>query len=139
MDDLYLVSCVSKKINRRAPARDLYCSEWFRKARSYVEATGSPWLILSAKYHLVAPETVLDPYNTTLKNMAVNERRSWADEVLLQFDKTGRCVDRVIFLAGERYREFLLDGMKRRGVRVHVPMAGLGIGQQLAWLKAHSP
>ena len=38
----YLVACVGQKLSEPAPARDLYTSSWFLKARVYVERTG--WL-----------------------------------------------------------------------------------------------
>jgi hypothetical protein len=136
---VYLVSCVSKKLDRPAPARDFYCSEWFKKARRYVELTGCEWFILSAKYGLVAPKTVLLPYNQTLNTMGVHARRSWALRVLAAFEKAVPRVDETIFLAGLRYREFLGDWLKKKNVKVSVPMIGLGIGKQLAWLKQHSP
>jgi hypothetical protein len=36
--------------------KGLFLSEWFRRAREYVEALGGPWFILSAKYGLVSPD-----------------------------------------------------------------------------------
>lgn len=38
--DLCLVSCVSKKLPDPTPAKDLYVSDWFQKARAFVEAQG---------------------------------------------------------------------------------------------------
>ena len=38
--DLCLVSSVKTKLPRRAPAKELYASAWFRKARAVVEARG---------------------------------------------------------------------------------------------------
>ena len=34
---VYLVSCVGQKRSNPSPAKDLYTSTWFRKARMYVE------------------------------------------------------------------------------------------------------
>jgi hypothetical protein len=45
----------------------------------------------------------------------------------------------VVFLAGERYREFLTRYLTGHGVAVSVPMAGLRIGEQLSWLGRQSP
>jgi hypothetical protein len=73
-----IVSCVSLKRPEPALAKDLYISPWFRLARSYVEATGCPWFILSAKYGLVAPDQTLAPYQQTLNKMSVLERREWS-------------------------------------------------------------
>jgi hypothetical protein len=58
---LYLVSCVSKKRDTPTTARALYVSDWFIKARTYVEATCSPWFILSAEYGLLHPDAVVAP------------------------------------------------------------------------------
>jgi hypothetical protein len=79
---MFLVSCVAAKRSAAAPARDLYISDWFQKARAYVEKQGDPWFILSAKHGLVRPDQVLQPYELTLNNMAAKERRAWAQRVL---------------------------------------------------------
>jgi hypothetical protein len=45
--------------------------------------------------------------------------------------------DHVVFLAGEAYRAGLIDAIRGMGCTVEIPMEGLGIGQQLHWLKEH--
>ena len=138
MDDggrrLFLVSCVKTKLPRRAAAKDLYISDWFRKARACVESTGCPWAILSAEFGLLHPDEVIRPYEKTLNAMPVAERRSWANEVLESIDLLLVGVDTVVIFAGERYRELLEPGLRAYGVGVVVPMQGLRQGQQLAWL-----
>jgi hypothetical protein len=131
---LYLVSCVGKKRAARAAAEDLYISDWFRLARSFVERTGSPWFILSAKYGLVGPREVVEPYELTLNTLGVSDRKKWAALVTSQMNDRLPMVDRVVVLAGERYREFLMDELRRRA-NVEVPLEGLRIGEQLHWLK----
>lgn len=133
---LYLVSCVSRKMPVPAPAKDLYTSQLFRKARIYVENLGQPWLILSAKYGLVSPEQVITPYDLTLNTMGTSERRRWAEGVLSQLQPRLAGVEEVVFLAGQRYREFLQPALIQRGIRISVPMSGLKIGEQLSWLGA---
>ncbi|NKA72538.1 hypothetical protein GO285_01411 [Ralstonia solanacearum] len=118
------------------PARELYASEWFIRARSYVERRRGDWFILSAKLGLVAPERHIEPYEQTLHSMPILERRAWAQRVQIQMDEmlppSGRCV----VLAGQRYREFLMDYLQQRFV-TEAPMTGLAIGQQLRWLATH--
>ena len=57
----------------------------------------------------------------------------WADNVLEQI--TSKCYDldntQFIFLAGDKYRKFLIPKMPHHSV----PMQGLGIGYQLQWLQ----
>ena len=95
--ELYLVSCVKTKGPGPAPAKDLYKSAWFRKARAYVEKKARPWRILSAQYGLVHPERVIGPYEQTLKTMPVADRRAWAATVLAELEASLAGVGTVIF------------------------------------------
>lgn len=131
---LYLVSCVKTKLSESAKAKDLYISDWFRKARAYVELRDCPWRILSAKYGAVHPETVVEPYEKTLNAMSADERRAWARSVLAELEPALTRVDTVFFLAGMRYREYLEPSLCQRSLRVIVPMQGLTQGRQLSWL-----
>ena len=132
--DLCLVSCVSVKQRRAAPARDLYVSPWFQEARACVEAIGCPWYILSAKYGLLDPRSKIEPYDETLKAMPVGRRHAWADSVIEDLAPHIAGLGSVTLFAGMAYREFLEPELRGRGLVVHVPMEGMGIGRQLSWL-----
>ena len=129
-----LVSCVGQKLTAPAPARDLYTSPWFIKARTYADRIGQPWFVLSAKYGLVHPDDVIAPYDLTLNNMPAGDRRRWAVRVFGQLEPHLDAVENVTFLAGRRYREFLEPRLGSSGLVVNVPMEGLRIGEQLGWL-----
>jgi Family of unknown function (DUF6884) len=102
---VYLVSCVSQKRERECAARDLYVSDWFYKARRYAERSGYALFILSAEYGLVAPDRVIAPYERTLNTMRVADRRAWVERVAKHLEEIPD-LTHVVFLAGERYREF---------------------------------
>jgi hypothetical protein len=136
---VFLVSCVSQKRQEPCTARDLYISNIFCKARQYAEDSGCPWFILSAQYGLVAPSEVIAPYERTLNTMGIADRRAWSDRVAQQLDAAVPNMKRVVFLAGERYRQFLTQYLTKRGIEVFVPMEGLRIGQQLSWLSKNTP
>jgi hypothetical protein len=138
MSVICLVSCVAKKRTSATRAKDLYLSEWFRRAREYVEAAGGPWFILSAKYGLVSADELLEPYEQTLNTMSIGERRAWAGRVQRQMDQHLPQSDRIVVLAGQRYREFLMDYLRRRAP-TEVPLEGLKIGEQLSWFGHHGP
>jgi hypothetical protein len=131
---LYLISCVSKKRVMPAQARDLYISDWFLKARHYVESTRSPWFILSAEHGLLPPDQIVAPYERTLNAMSKPERQAWAARVKAQMETSLPTADRIVVLAGLRYREFLMDCLRQRAGTVEVPMEGLSIGRQLQYL-----
>ena len=128
------VSCVSRKQASESLAKDLYISDWFTKARNFVELTGCRWRILSAKYGLVSPDRTISPYELTLNKMGVYDRRRWAETVLEQLRREPELPHQVVMLAGARYREFLEPELVGMGIRVNVPMTGMRIGEQLQWL-----
>lgn len=136
-DAIFLVSCVAQKAPARVRAADLYQSDWFRKARAYVQSTGCRWFILSAEHGLLHPDTPVEPYDATLAAMGARGRRDWGGQVAGQLDTALGTAFRgpIIFLAGRHYRTPLLA---YAGSRARVPMEGLGIGQQKAWLAAHT-
>ena len=134
MSQVVLVSCVSKKRTIPVMAQDLYVSDWFLKASAYAKKIGDRWFILSAKYGLAPPEKIIEPYNLTLKSMSIYARRSWAINVIKELGNLVTSGDTVIFLAGERYREYLVEPLSKMGCMISIPMQGLRIGEQMQWL-----
>ena len=130
---IVLISCVSKKLDYKAKAKDLYISPLFRFNLRYAKSLNpDKILILSAKYGLVGLGDEIEPYDLTLNNMAISERKEWAESIVKQLDdKMNFENDEVIFLAGEKYREYLIPKIKN----YKIPMKGLSIGRQLQFLK----
>ena len=136
--DLCLVSCVKSKRSAAAPARDMYVSAWFRKARACIESLGCPWYILSAKHGLLDPGSTIDPYDKTLNGMSADLRRAWARGVFEDLAPRLSGVGSVTVFAGMSYREFLEAELRSRGLDVNVPMQGLGLYQQISCLSAQA-
>jgi hypothetical protein len=132
MTALHLVACVKEKRCEPAPAADLYLSTWFRKARAYVEGQNAPWFVLSARHGLLDPRETIAPYDQTLLRMSPADRHAWGEMVLGQLARLTYPADApVVVLAGIRYREPLQAWLGNRAI---IPMAGMPIGRQLAWL-----
>jgi hypothetical protein len=131
---IVLVSCVKSKLPHPSPARSLYTSTWFRRTRDLVERSGARWFVLSSLYGLVSPDVEIAPYEYTLNTLGVAERRHWADKVLSKLLPLIADERRIVMFAGNRYREFLVEPLRRRGMVVFEPMANLRRGEQLAWL-----
>jgi cytoplasmic iron level regulating protein YaaA (DUF328/UPF0246 family) len=130
-----LISCASKKLDKKAKAEELYQSQLFKKNLAYAKSLHPTNIfILSAKYGLLSLDKEIEPYNVTLNKMPINEIKAWADRVLIQLSNNlDLKQDTVIFLAGQKYRKFLIPEIKN----YFVPLEGLGIGKQLKWLKEH--
>ncbi|MEW6133592.1 MAG: DUF6884 domain-containing protein [Pseudomonadota bacterium] len=136
-DDVFLVSCVATKSAYPTIARDLYISTWFKKARRHVEEAGLDWFILSAKYGLIHPGKQIEPYELTLNTMPIRERKAWANRVFQQIKEEIPDRKKFVFLAGSKYREFLLPLLEADGAQVRVPMIGLTQGRQMEWFDTH--
>ena len=123
-----VIACGSRKIPTPAPARDLYVGSLFRAARAAAEADGRPWLICSAAHGLLTPDTVIAPYERALGS-------SRADIAgLAGLIAAQRPPPVVEAWTPRRYTAALAQA----GVRIGAaPLAGLGIGHQLAWLTQH--
>ena len=130
---IVLISCVSKKLSHRAKVKDLYISTLFKLNLKYAEKLEPDKIfVLSAKYGLLPLDQEIEPYEQTLNNMRSNEVKEWANRVLAQIK--GVCsIDETefTFLAGEKYRKYLVPHMKN----VQIPLKGLPIGKQLQRLK----
>ena len=122
------------KQSHRTPAKGMYASDWFMKARTLVEAQGWPWFILSAQHGLLHPDKEIAPYEKTLNTMRKAERQAWASDVMEALERHLGAVRTIVFFAGQRYREFFVPKLQKRGIQCDVPMEGLKIGEQLAWL-----
>ena len=138
-ETVYLVSCVKEKRATRSPAKDLYTSPWFRKAREYVERQGRPWLILSVRHGVLEPDAMIRPYDRALEDMPRAERGAWADKVLAQLAQRLEAGDTLVVLAGRLYRAVIEPELRERGGDVQVPLAGMRIGEQMSWFDRQRP
>lgn len=126
-----LVGCGKAKRGERSAARDLYAGDLFRAARDYCERHYDWWFVLSARHGLVEPSRVLDPYDETLAGKPAGDRAAWGERVASQIDALGFRGATFGLHAGSDYASPLESRIKCRR-----PLAGLGIGEQLAWYKA---
>lgn len=132
MVKVVLISCVSKKLDKKAEAQDLYISSLFKKNLNYAKSLKpNKIFILSAKYGLLNLNDKVAPYNKTLNKMNRIEREKWAKGITAKLRVlTNLKKDKFIFLAGKKYREYLTKEIKN----YEIPTEGLSIGKQLNWL-----
>ena len=130
---IVLISCASKKLSKKSEAKDLYISTLFKYNLRYaISLNPDSIFILSAKYGLLELNEEVEPYNQTLNKMDNEEIVKWADKVINKLSrKTDLKKDEFIFLAGEKYRKFLIPHISN----YKIPLEGLGIGKQLKYLK----
>lgn len=127
MSRIAFIACSKTKKRYPAPARELYQGSLFKKALRYTESEFNQVYILSAKYGLVSLDKVISPYEKTLNNMSVKERKKWAEIVLEQMEEEGLDdPSSHYFFTGSNYCEYF-EG--------HKPLEGLSLGFQLQWFQ----
>lgn len=135
--EIGLVSCTKAKEKSASTPRGLYePSALFRKARSYVEEYHDEWYVLSAKYHVLDPDgSPIEPYDETLNNAGVEERREWSRVVVEQLREHDLLVEgnTLVIHAGKAYYEELLPLLETEPVNFEIPTEGLRMGESLAW------
>jgi hypothetical protein len=119
-----VVQCGMTKATTRQPARLLYQGQPFRMARAALERTGRPWLVLSARHGLVHPEELLDPYEQPLRSVHDLAR------IIAAQDHP----EHVESWCSGRYDKAL----RRAGIQVTNPLAGVGIGDRYTWWKGYA-
>lgn len=131
---IVLISCVSQKLPKRSKVRDLYVSTLFKLNLNYAEMLKPDAIyVLSAKHGLLSLEDEIEPYEVTLNNMKSADIRRWAENVMEQINSRVNLDEMtVIFLAGDKYRKYLLPHIPS----YEIPLQGLRIGEQLQRLKA---
>ncbi len=133
MKTIALVPCSATKRNSKIPlaAAELYTGPLFKKALECADSMKPDAVyILSAKHHLVKPETKLRNYNMLLSKQPAAYRREWADKVLEQLREEGVDLekDRIVFLTGKAYYANLVKHIK------HICIVGEGmpIGRKMS-------
>jgi hypothetical protein len=103
-----VIGCSRDKQAQPAPAGELYLSSRFRSSLSLAHTLGAPHTILSGKHGIVAPETVLEPYDLNVADLSDAGQRSWAGHVLEQLRACagGR---RITLLAAPEYTLPLIE------------------------------
>lgn len=146
MKRILLISCVSRKGDKKAKAKDLYLGALFTNSMAYAKTLNpNKIFILSALHHLVDPEQEIEPYNVTLsyvppdkktknpelKVLTKKEAKLWGQIVIEQLKKeTDLENDEFILLAGQSY----VKQIKNSLTRYEEPLKGLKIGERIKHL-----
>jgi len=130
---IILISCVSKKLNYKTEAEKLYISPLFKYNLRYAKSLKPDKIfVLSAKYGLVGLKQRIEPYDLTLNKMSLAEIKKWSNQVVKKLSKVANLKkDEFTFLAGQKYRQYLIPEINN----YKIPLKGLGIGKQLGYLK----
>lgn len=108
--------------------------------RAYCEENHDRWYVLSAKHGLLEPAgEPIEPYNETLRDATVDEKRKWAEGVLghLQSQESLDEETTLVIHAGYDYYGELLRLLDGTNVEIEIPTEGLGLGEKMGWYNDH--
>lgn len=133
-----LVACSKRKKSNPQKAMCLYNSTLFLKAKEYAIKTYDNWYILSAKHHLLHPDSVIEPYDEMMLEKSAVRKKEWANNVLNEIIQLFPSPNRHLFYfhAGVSYRKYLIHYLRDLGYVCKVPLRGLKIGEQLSWYRS---
>lgn len=123
-----IISCTAHKRSARMAAELLYSSDLFYKSRRFAQANYDSWLILSAKYGLIRPDEVIEPYDCKLNTLSKSKRTELSARVSRQAQSL-RISDAIVTsICGEDYEELLEEA----GIKfIKQPEFALPIGKKL--------
>lgn len=129
-----LVGCSRTKQPAAAPAGELFAGALFRRARDHAIRSGDDWFVLSAKFGLLHPAEVVEPYDLYLGDRSTSYRSAWGEWVVAQLVERVPLSGMVVEVhAGDAYCAPLREPLRRAGARLAEPLAGLRQGERLAW------
>lgn len=140
MKNVYLIACTKSKQEYRCTASEMYMtSSLYRLSYEYcinqVDNIDSQIYILSAKYHLLSLQKVIDPYNETLINKSSSEKAKWGKIVYNQMKETFDIENtHFIFLTGKEYMKPVISYLETYQYSNPIPL-NYGIGKRMRWLK----
>ncbi|MGH9829895.1 MAG: DUF6884 domain-containing protein, partial [Blastocatellia bacterium] len=127
------------------PARHAYVGGQFSAARRYAEAQSSGWVILSAKYGFIAPDTLIENYDVAFSKLIngyyrpvempgqVSPETLRAQAEKLAAEHAGR---EVVCLVADAYRLKIETAFAGLPVTLSFPIAGKRQHAMMAWLAA---
>ncbi len=111
----------------------------FSLCKQYIlQSNYDKWLILSGKYGVLEPETVIETYDKSLYDMPQNELKRWEEEVCAQVFNILRKIDDNIvadFYCDSIYRKKLVKRLRSMNITVNEPLKGKRKGRQIQYLK----
>ncbi len=137
MKEVVLISCVAKKLEGKHEAYKLYSpSTLFKTHWNYAlyclkKDPRKEIFIISAKHGVISPFKKIEKYDVTLKTMSKEDRRNWAQKVILQLqEKFNLNKTKFIILAGKDYYEYLIKLLPYYKLIPEIP---LPIGKRVQW------
>ncbi|SRR5216683_6390265 len=151
---LVIVPCGRTKVWAKYPnagptkAREAYTGTQFRAASRYAETHGSSWVILSAKYGFISPDTVIENYDVAFSKLingyyrTVEMAGQVSEDVLSSQARqiaVANPAREILCLVADAYRVKIERAFAELPAILKFPIAGLRQHAMMAWLAKPLP
>lgn len=130
---LVILNCTKSKNRGRWEARKLYDkSAIFRKFKDYCKKYQYDYIIISAKYGVLFPTSIIEYYDKTLKNKKdINEL---AQKLKTSLPKIIDKYDKIIVFCSQKYVKAFSFLIATSNDKFSFPLKHLRIGERSKWL-----
>ena len=136
MENIFIINCSKEKVNYQVKASDMYCSERFNLSKKIVEDNNYEWYILSSKYGLLKPDTIIDPYDKNINDLTKKEKNEYITKIIKQFsDFNINNKKRIIFLCDSLYINEICQELERKKYNIISPFSHLKPEMWVQYLK----
>ncbi len=134
MKPVGLVACCKTKLDRPAPAEELYQGTLFKLSVAWLKPRTDGWAILSAKHFVLLPGDVVEPYERTLVGAHRDDVGYWNRTVNQELREMfpGR---RFLVICGKDYEGAFAPGDGLAPLMAEHAFRGLPLGRKLGALK----
>lgn len=133
-----VINCGSEKVHKKCKAKDLYIGSLFLASRFFCESNYDKYCILSAKYHCLLPDDIVDYYDLYLGNLSKVEKQQWdlitAQQLIDKFPK-GTEFD---FYTSKMYIDGILPILQKNGISYTTNLNNLGLGYKIQWFQQNT-
>lgn len=112
VDNIIIIQCSNSKKSQQTKASELYTSERFNLSKKIAEKYAKTWFILSAKHGLIEPDKLVTPYDRTITDFSVDEKKEFISNVINQITKLELTNKRLIFLTDPDYTDEIVNFLK---------------------------
>jgi hypothetical protein len=121
---IVLLMCGKNKLPYKALTKDIYTSSRFQKSIEYAKTITdySSVYVLSAKYSLLKLDDEIAPYDLSIYEMSLQDKKEWAEKVITLLETVSDTKrDKYIFLTDDFYSEYLLPFL----TDIELPLKGI--------------
>ena len=117
---LVITECTKEKLgydsSTKTPAKKMYLGRLFKTVKEYSEGMGFDYVIISAKYGLIFPDDIIEGYEKALQTKEdVKNIQSLVEEKIRSLLRN---YDKIVVIAGEKYRDVLRNLWDERFVTI---------------------